>query len=81
MELVVKRITNLLKIKSLITLTLTAVFAYKAVIGHITPDQFMTIFTMIIGFYFGTQADRKAESEATVAKKETAAEETADAHA
>lgn len=81
MELVVKRITNLLKIKSLITLTLTAVFAYMAVLGRVSPDQFMTIFTMIIGFYFGTQADRKAESEATVAKKETVAKETTDENA
>lgn len=61
MELVVKRITNLLKIKSLITLTLTAVFAYMAVLGRVSPDQFMTIFTMIIGFYFGTQYQKKAD--------------------
>lgn len=75
MELLVKRITNLLKIKSLITLTLTAVFAYMAVIGRVSPDQFLTIFTVVIGFYFGTQAERKSAEKATVAEKETVAEE------
>lgn len=74
MELVVKRITNLLKIKSLITLTLTAVFAYMAVLGRVSTDQLMATFSMIIGFYFGTQADRKTKNESTVAENATAEE-------
>lgn len=48
-------IKNLLTVKSLVTLTLTLVFAYLAVVGSVTADQFLTIFTVIIGFYFGTQ--------------------------
>lgn len=50
---------NLLCIKSLVTLTLTltAVFAFMAVTGEIGQD-FMTIYAVIIAFYFGTQAQK-----------------------
>ncbi len=48
-------IKNLLTVKSIVTLVLTLVFAYLAVTGSVTAEQFLTIFTVIIGFYFGTQ--------------------------
>ena len=54
-ETLAKRIGNLLTVKSLVTLTLTGVFAYLAAGGNIGQD-FMTIYTVIIAFYFGTQA-------------------------
>ena len=54
MELIKKRCANLLSVKSLVTLTLTVVFAYMAVSGKISQD-FMTIYAVIIAFYFGTQ--------------------------
>lgn len=63
MELLLKRVTNLLKIKSIVTLTLTAVFAYMAVLGRVSTDQFLTIFTVVISFFFGTQADRREDRE------------------
>lgn len=75
MELVVKRITNLLKIKSLVTLALTAAFVYLCIIGEISADQFLTVFTVVIAFYFGTQTGRKEEAEkspATVAENAAA---------
>lgn len=56
MENFIKRLTNLLTIKSLVTLILTGVFAYLSATGHVTPDQFLTVFTVVIAFYFGTQA-------------------------
>ena len=74
MDLFVKRITNLLKIKSLVTLSLTAAFVYLCITGKISADQFLTVFTVVIAFYFGTQTSRKDESKATVAEKETVAE-------
>lgn len=55
MELMKKRLTNLLSVKSLVTLCLTVVFSYMAVTGQISQD-FMTIYAVIIAFYFGTQA-------------------------
>lgn len=66
MELLLKRATNLLKIKSIVTLTLTAVFAYMAVLGRVSTDQFLTIFTVVISFFFGTQADRREDREKVV---------------
>jgi len=48
-------IEKLLTVKSIVTLMLTAVFAFLAITGKVTAEQFMTVFTVIIGFYFGTQ--------------------------
>ncbi len=52
------RVTALLSIKSLVTLALTAVFAVLALRADISPQELMTVFTVIIGFYFGTQSER-----------------------
>ena len=57
MELMKKRLANLLSVKSLVTLILTAVFAYMAVTEKISQD-FMTIYAVIIAFYFGTQSQK-----------------------
>ena len=54
---IIKRLGNLLSVKSLVTLILTAVFAYMAVTGQISQD-FMTIYAVIIAFYFGTQSQK-----------------------
>ena len=56
-ENLIKRAANLLSVKSLVTLVLTAVFAYQSVTGQISQD-FMTIYAVVIAFYFGTQARR-----------------------
>lgn len=50
------KIAKLIDVKSIVTLILTAVFSYLAVEGKISGSEFLTIFTVIIGFYFGTQA-------------------------
>lgn len=57
MEIIRKRIANLLSVKSLVTIVLTIVFAYMAVAGKISQD-FMTIYAVIIAFYFGTQSQK-----------------------
>lgn len=61
MELLKKRLANLLCVKSLVTLVLTFVFAYMTITGHVSADQFLTVFTVVIAFYFGVQAERKAQ--------------------
>lgn len=55
MENIKKRVANLLAVKSLVTITLTVVFAVLALRGDISGTEFLTIFTVVIGFYFGTQ--------------------------
>ena len=57
MEIIRKRTANLLSVKSLVTIVLTIVFAYMAVTGKISQD-FMTIYAVIIAFYFGTQSQK-----------------------
>ena len=59
------KIAKLIDVKSLVTLILTAVVAYLAIEGKISGTEFLTIFTVVIGFYFGTQSmknnDKKDE--------------------
>ena len=55
MENIKKRLANLLTVKSLVTLVLTAIFAVLALRGTISGTEFLTIFTTVIAFYFGTQ--------------------------
>ena len=55
MENVKKRLSNLLTVKSLVTLVLTAIFAVLALRETISGTEFLTIFTTVIAFYFGTQ--------------------------
>ena len=52
------RISKLIDVKSLVTLTLTAVMAYLSISGREVSETFKTIYVMIIGFYFGTQANK-----------------------
>lgn len=55
MENIKKRLGNLLAVKSLVTITLTVIFAVLALRESISGSEFLTIFTVVIGFYFGTQ--------------------------
>ena len=54
-----ERIMKLIDIKSIITLALTAVFCFLSITGTIAASHFLTIFTVIISFYFGTQAKKQ----------------------
>ena len=55
-----ERISKLLSVKSIVTLLLTGVFAYLCIVQEIGEQQFMTIFTVVVSFYFGTQAEKKS---------------------
>ena len=59
MKKLLDRIARLIDVKSLVTLALTAVFAILALKSIISGEQFLTIFTVIISFYFGTQVNKK----------------------
>lgn len=58
-----ERIAKLIDVKTIVTFALTAAFIYLSVLGRIEPQIFMTIYTMIIGFYFGTQAKKTKKEE------------------
>ena len=55
---ILRRLGNLLTVKSLVTLTLTGVFTYMTVVtGEISRD-FMVVYSVVIAFYFGTQTEK-----------------------
>lgn len=59
-EEIVNRALKLLCVKSIVTIILTGVFAYLSVVGVVSAEQYLTVFTVVIAFYFGTQAEKKA---------------------
>ena len=56
-----EKIKKLIDVKSLVTLALTGVFAFLTVMGKISPEQFLTVFTTVIAFYFGVQHQKSKE--------------------
>lgn len=53
-----EKFAKLIDVKSIMTLALTGGFIGLTCTGEITGEQFLTIFTMIVGFYFGTQSQK-----------------------
>lgn len=54
-DILIKRVSNLLTVKSIVTIVLTIVFAILTCLGKL--DQgFMTVYTVIVSFYFGIQS-------------------------
>ena len=49
----------LLKVKTIVTLVVIAVFAVLAMTGKISSDNVMIIVSCVISFYFGTQHEKK----------------------
>ena len=58
-----EKISKLIDVKSIVTLVLTAVFAVLSLNGALFPDQFQTVFTTVIAFYFGTQYQKNIKED------------------
>ena len=54
-------LNNLLTVKSIITFALTGAFVYLTIIKEVKPELFMSVYTTVIGFYFGTQYNDKKD--------------------
>lgn len=54
-----KNLAALIKVKTIVTLIVVVVFAVLALRGGLQPDTVMTIVTMVVAFYFGTQTEGK----------------------
>lgn len=52
-------LASLIKVKTIVTLTVIFIFAVLALRGDITPDNVMIIVSTVVSFYFGTQYERK----------------------
>ena len=59
MEKLKNNLGALVKVKTLVTLTVITVFSVLALNGRITPENVMLIVTSVISFYFGTQHEKK----------------------
>ena len=58
-----KELKNMLQIKKIIALLLTIVFVVLSLRGFISSTEFLTIFSMVIGTYFGQSSARQAIKE------------------
>ena len=58
---IVKNFASLIKVKTIVTLVVIAVFAVLALKGSISADNVMIIISMVVSFYFGTQHERTGD--------------------
>ena len=56
---ILKNLSALVKVKTIVTLVVCAVFAILALKGEINADNVMIIVSMVVSFYFGTQHEKK----------------------
>ena len=57
-----KNLANLLKVKTIVTLAVMAVFCVLSLRGDISSDNVMIIVTSVVSFYFGTQIEKNINS-------------------
>lgn len=53
-----KNLAALIKVKTIVTMVVIGVFAALALGGAFQPDTVMTVVTMVLAFYFGTQSGK-----------------------
>ena len=59
MENILSNLASLIKVKTIVTMVVVAVFAVLALRGSIEPDNVMVIISMVVSFYFGTQHEKQ----------------------
>ena len=58
----IKNIAALIKVKTIVTLVVMAVFVVLSLRGDISADNAMIIISMVVSFYFGTVSEKKGGS-------------------
>ena len=53
-----KNLANLVKVKTIVTLVVIAIFGVLALRGDISADNVMVIVSTVVAFYFGTQVEK-----------------------
>jgi hypothetical protein len=61
MKEILKNLANLIKVKTIVTLTVIGVFSVLALRGDISADNVMIVISMVVSFYFGTQHEKQAK--------------------
>ena len=59
MKDILKNLANLVKVKTIVTLAVIAVFVVLALQGKIPVNNVMVVVSMVVAFYFGTQHEKK----------------------
>lgn len=68
-ERIIRRLATLLSVKSIVTILLTVVFAYLAIKGEMS-QELVTVYTVVISFYFGTQTQKISDAIESSTKEE-----------
>lgn len=71
MDKILKRMGNLLSVKSLVTLAMTIIFGVLSLRGDISGKDFMTIFLTVVTFYFGTQSQKAQDAMDSTKERKT----------
>ena len=58
MEKVLNNLAGLIKVKTMVTVAVVAVFCALALRGSISGDNVLTVVSMVVSFYFGTQHEK-----------------------
>ena len=58
MHEIVRKIAQLLKVKTIVTILIVSVFVILALRGQIQADNVMIVVSMVVSFYFGTQHEK-----------------------
>lgn len=59
----VAKIVKLIDVKSIVTLLLTGGFLFLVTKEVIDGREFMSVYIMIMGFYFGTQSNKNSKGD------------------
>lgn len=68
--MIIKKVANLIDVKTIVTLVILAVYATLALTGKIDAKGVESITTMVVAFYFGTQYQKKVADAAEAVKAE-----------
>ena len=68
MQEFVKRIAKLIDVKSIISIATTFVFCYLALRRYLSAEVFISVYSIVIGFYFGTQYEKTKSNVVTETK-------------
>ena len=56
---ILKNLAALIKVKTIVTMAVIAIFTVLSLRGDITADNVMIVVSTVIAFYFGTQTEKK----------------------
>lgn len=54
-----KNLADLIKVKTIVTLAVIAVFIVLALRGDVAAENVMVVVSTVVAFYFGTQHEKK----------------------